>query len=131
MNSKNCNIFLTADLPAPQSQGSRQYYCMYQPGEVCFGFLKLHLFWQEKKKSLGKQTGVEVRRIPFPVKLLTCVQQVGNLRKCLLICSSVFWIEKTGLMSKHQPSHGWAPDKSGYQNQELCCLKNKCFFSSF
>lgn len=42
--------------------------------------MKLHLFWQEKKKSLGKQT-VEVRRIPFPVKLLTCVQQVGELEK--------------------------------------------------
>lgn len=44
--------------------------------------MKLHLFWQEKKKkSLGKQTGVEVRRILFPVKLLTCVQQVGELEK--------------------------------------------------
>ena len=35
----------------------------------------------KKKKSLGKQTGVEVRRILFPVKLLTCVQQVGELEK--------------------------------------------------
>lgn len=43
--------------------------------------MKLHLFWKEKKKkSLGKQT-VEVRRIPFPVKLLTYVQQVGELEK--------------------------------------------------